>query len=224
MRQWLWWPIHCCCAARVSCAGFDQVIDTEPFQSIATSSISEADATRLTDAALEWLGNERVGPWLMYLHSLDLHLSYRPRPPFDALLVRPNLEGVDHARDLYDNELAANDAQIGRLIEALRQRKVLDDTVVVVTADHGEEFGEHGTLRHGHSLFDPAIHVPLIMRLPRARHGGQRRAEVVSQVDLMPTLLGLAQAGRTEGPDGEDLARVLAGQGADGRPRSSPSS
>ncbi|HYN65128.1 MAG TPA: sulfatase-like hydrolase/transferase, partial [Candidatus Limnocylindrales bacterium] len=98
----------------------------------------------------------------------------------------------------YDNELAYMDAQVGRLVQGLRQRKLLDDAIVVVVGDHGEGLMEHGEKSHGAAIFQELMLVPLIIVLPDGTRAGTRVAAPVQMQDLLPTLLdlvGIADAG-----------------------------
>ncbi len=92
--------------------------------------------------------------------------------------------------DLYDGEVAYADEEIGRLLDGLRERGVLERAIVVVFSDHGEEFGEHGHLEHD-ELYAELLHVPLLVRLPGGRLGGTRVTGQCSLMDVMPTLLEL---------------------------------
>ncbi len=102
-------------------------------------------------------------------------------------VTRPDLA---YARSLYDGEVAAIDAELRRLFVALDARGILRHAIVVVTADHGEEFGEHGLFTHGTGLYREVIHVPLAIVADGIRHGVQTQA--VSLVDVAPTVLDLA--------------------------------
>ena len=94
---------------------------------------------------------------------------------------------------LYDGEIVYADSQVGRLVERLRERNRLDDTVLVLTSDHGEEFIEHGGVQHGHTLYDEVIRVPLIIRYPpRIPEGTVIQGSIVQSLDMTPTLLDLA--------------------------------
>ena len=127
--------------------GFDRWVDLRSLRerSGATHVNSlEPDAAEITRAVLPWLRAHRDESFFLYLHSLDLHFGYRPRPPFDQAFVTPESTGLERERQLYDNEIAYNDREVGRLVAALKQLGLYDDTVVFVTSDHGEEFGEHG--------------------------------------------------------------------------------
>jgi arylsulfatase A-like enzyme len=118
----------------------------------------------------------------------------------------PSLLTVDEqmlraTEDLYDAEIASLDAELRRMFTALEKRGLLENTIVVVTADHGEEFSEHGMVGHHQSLFEEVIRVPLIVVLP----GGERRTnadDIVELTDIAPTLLdllGVAQPPSFEG-------------------------
>ncbi len=105
----------------------------------------------------------------------------------------------------YDSEIAWADRALGQLFEELES---LPDTVVVVTADHGEEFGDHGQFEHGHSLYDELLRVPLLVRLPGGRHAGVVVDEPVSLVDVAPTLVHLAGAEPLPRAEGRPLFAV----------------
>lgn len=106
-------------------------------------------------------------------------------------------QGNHRVEDFYDAEIAWADRALGRLLEEL---KAWPQTVTVVTADHGEEFGEHGQFEHGHSLYNEVLRVPFLIALPGGEKAGEIVDEPVSLVDLRPTLLDLA-LGRESGVD-----------------------
>ncbi|HET8648232.1 MAG TPA: sulfatase, partial [Vicinamibacteria bacterium] len=172
--------------------GFDRVVQMLAQPQGVNINTLEADAADITREASAWLAQHAHRRFFLYLHSLDLHADYRPRPPFDAQFLSPERTGAERERDLYDNELAYNDRELGRLMEALKREGLYDRTLVAVTADHGEEFGEHGTFRHGRSLYDSLLHVPLLLKLPGSRHGGRRVAALASNIDIAPTVLAAA--------------------------------
>ncbi len=150
------------------------------------------DAGAVTGKALDWLA-AREEPFFLWLHYYDPHASYRPPPPFDARFAeRP-----------YDGEIAYVDHELGRVLDALADDGRLEETLVVVTADHGESLGEHGELTHAYSVYDATQRVPLILHGPRIPRG--RVVEgVVGLADLAPTVL--AWAGAPAIGDGSDLA------------------
>ena len=172
--------------------GFDRVVQMLAQPQGVNINALEADAADLTREASAWLAQHASRRFFLYLHSLDLHADYRPRPPFDATFLSPERTGAEREKDLYDNELAYNDRELGRLVEVLKREGLYDRTLIAVTADHGEEFGEHGTFRHGRTLYDSLLHVPLIVKLPGSRHQGRRVDALASNVDIAPTLLAAA--------------------------------
>lgn len=107
-------------------------------------------------------------------------------------------------KDLYDSETAFADEIIGDIIDTLRKVGAYDDTMLIVTADHGEHFGEHGRAYHQFSLFDELLHVPLIIKPPRSEEGS-RREELASLVDLYPTVLSQLGMPVPETVEGRDL-------------------
>lgn len=105
--------------------------------------------------------------------------------------------------------MAHADRAFGRLVRTLRQLGVYDGATIVVLSDHGEEFGDHGWLGHGRSLFEEMVRVPLLVKLPGGRHGGTRVATRVSTVDVLPTLLHLAGLPAAPPLDGRVLPPVV---------------
>jgi arylsulfatase A-like enzyme len=124
----------------------------------------------------------------------------------------------EYGRNLYDASIRANDEEIGRVVEALRAGGRLDDTVIVVTADHGEEFMEHGGTSHGFTLWNELIHVPLVLVAPGLVPEGLVVKEPVQSIDIYPTLLELLHLPLPAGLQGKSLAPLLRGEPADGHP------
>jgi len=115
--------------------------------------------------------------------------------------------------DFYDGDIRYADEFIGRLIDQLKAYQLYDKTLIVVTADHGEEFLDHGRISHGHALYNELIHVPLIVRFPQGRHVKPIK-ENVMLIDVMPTILDYldADAGVEYSPEGETLMPVILGE------------
>ena len=103
-------------------------------------------------------------------------------------------DDVEILRALYDGELHYLDQQIGNLVQFLQSNNLLDDTMLVITADHGDCLGEHNQIGHRMALCEPLVHVPLIIRHPTYFHRNERIATQVSLIDLYPTCLALAGA------------------------------
>ncbi len=175
------------------------------FERVRHDSLAEAeDAVRRTDdaiALLEAAGRRPVFLWVHHFapHEPYVHHADLGPPPFGTRDV-----------DRYDEEIRWTDREIGRLLDHLA--KTRPGAIVIVTADHGEEFGERGGAYHGTTLFDEQVRVPLVMRLP-----GIAPARVplpVSTVDVAPTLAALTGVGVDAGYDGADLAPALLDPGA----------
>ena len=163
------------------------------------SHYSERPAREVVDGAIGWLlARERERPFFLWVHVFEPHDPLQPEADFQRGPL---------ADEPYLGEVATADRQIGRLLEMMRAEGLLDETVVLMTADHGEAFGEHGELSHGLYCYQPTIHVPLILRYPDGYGAGERRPAPASVVDVLPTL---AQAMGLEVParlDGQSLYR-----------------
>jgi arylsulfatase A-like enzyme len=112
----------------------------------------------------------------------------------------------------YDSKIRANDAIIGRLIERMRESNLLERTIIVVTSDHGESFGENGYMQHGPRVDEPVMHVPLIVRLPQdhpAFNPGLVVNELVRVVDIFPTILEAVSVRAPQGLDGVSLLPAI---------------
>ncbi|HEX4962780.1 MAG TPA: sulfatase-like hydrolase/transferase [Thermoanaerobaculia bacterium] len=113
--------------------------------------------------------------------------------------------------DLYDAEIATNDAAFGELLDLLARRKLLEDTVIVFVSDHGEEFLDHGGWEHGKTLHDEMLDVPLIVRVPGLARG-RTVEQQVQQADVAPTILDLLGLPPTPGQEGRSRLREMMGQ------------
>lgn len=156
-------------------------------------------------------------PFLLYLHVMETHHPNR----LHAGLKDHVGDGRSHPRyDTYDSEIRLTDRWIGRVLDELERRGLAEKTLVVFTADHGDEFGEHGTgwsnHTHGANLRRGATHIPFLVRLPPSHRVRGSFEDVTSHIDVAPTVVRLAVPGADLGAyrlDGEDLSeRVLAGE------------
>jgi len=181
--------------------GFDSYEDVEE---VAHSNRSDA----VNREVLDHLGKIQP-PFFLYLHVLDPHSPYDAPPPFADKWrehgtgpVQPHEVaslGVEEVVAAYDQEIAYTDHNFGELVAELKRRGWYDNSIIVVTADHGEEFLDHGGLVHGHTLFEELVRVPLLLKLPGNRHAGTSASDPVSVMDIAPTILrqaGLAPAAR----------------------------
>lgn len=119
---------------------------------------------------------------------------------------------VKRAKDRYDAEVAHNDKSIEELIGKLKEVGALENTLVIIASDHGEEFWEHGFGAHGHSLYNELIHVALLVWNPRLIPVPRRISEPVQLIDVMPTILEFANVKPPAGIQGESLVRLIKGQ------------
>jgi arylsulfatase A-like enzyme len=195
------------------------------------------DADVLVERAFTWLDDERQGdqPFLLYLHSMDPHLPHEQHPghpswtePYDGPLdgtTTTTFTAQDeawplsdrdrqHMRDLYDGEVAFNDACLGTLVDGLAERGLDDDTLLVVLSDHGEELWDRSFYGHGHdSLHREMTRVPLVLRWPGELPAGRRVPGLARGVDLLPTLLELVGLPPVPSADGVSLAAATRGAG-----------
>lgn len=178
------------------------------------TTIGRADVT--TDAALRWLDANAKGPkpFFLWLHYYDPHYPYQPPPPFDTMYdpgytgdvdgsmktihyIYANNTGdltqadVDHIHALYDGTISFADQQLQRVLSKLDGLGVGGNTLVVVTADHGESLGTLGRWFHGPRTNYTDIHVPLIFHLPSVIRSNSGISAPVQSIDIMPTILDI---------------------------------
>ncbi len=113
--------------------------------------------------------------------------------------------------NLYDAHLRYADYAVGQLEQELRAAGVWEDTLFIVTSDHGEAFGEHGYVWHGHGVYDELTHIPLLVRLPGQINGGQRVTALTQTIDLFPTICDLLEVPSPETVQGRSLVPLMAG-------------
>jgi choline-sulfatase len=157
----------------------------------------------LADAAIQLLSDPQLtsGPFFIWIHFLDPHGQYLEHNGFSNFGHDP--------RALYDGEIAYTDFHIGRVLDALASSSLRDRTAVIVTADHGEAFGEHGEYHHGRYVWDEIVRIPLVVFVPGV--SPRRIARRVSMVELAPTILDLAGLPEDPGARGQSFASELAG-------------
>ncbi len=171
------------------------------------------DAEVVNAEITSWLDEEDgQRPFFYFVGYMDPHDPYYIHPYNGtgysrAANQRPDPSEADRLRELYNGEITYWDSQFGALIEDLKRRGLYDDMTIVVTADHGEEFCEHGGFWHGTTLYDEQIRVPLFVKLPENRRGGTSVGHWVQSIDLMPSVLRLAGAEVPEGIQGGDIFR-----------------
>ncbi len=164
-----------------------------------TSHYAQRPGREVVDGAIEWLrGRDRDRRFLLWVHLFEPHAPYAPPPEFrgGALAGRP-----------YQGEVAAMDHEVGRLLDALRDEDLLPSTIVLAVGDHGEGLGEHGEPTHGTYCYESTLRVPMILRYPDGHRSGRRSEEVVSVVDVFPTLAVALGLRVSSDLDGESLYR-----------------
>ncbi|MGE5358644.1 MAG: sulfatase-like hydrolase/transferase [Bacteroidales bacterium] len=189
--------------------GFDHGFDEfdSRFSGFITQQKMKASRTAddVLKAALPWIGQVPAGkPFFAWIHFYDAHTPYSPPAPYSATF----------RTHLYDGEIAYVDNAVGRLLAALERKGVLEQTLVVAIADHGESLGEHGEAEHGLFLYDGVLRIPWLVRLPGHARAGSVVSEQVRAVDLMPTVLQLLGVRTPGGLDGVSVVGPL-----EGRPR-----
>ena len=184
---------------------FQDFDDEQRIQAIET-------APHVNRLAFRWLEKKRKeGKFFLFLLYLDPHADYSPPAPYDTMFD-PDYEGFadgtsaypgrtkgkltdrdkEHVVALYDGEIRYTDEHVGRLLQKLDDLRLVEDTVVLIIGDHGEEFWDHGRTLHGHSLYEELTRVPWLLRYPRRLTAGTVVKEQVCHADVMPTLLELA--------------------------------
>lgn len=159
--------------------------------------------SEVVDQALVWLEEDRERPFFAWVHLYDPHTPYEAPEPYRSAFPATR-DGA------YDAEIAATDAQVGRLLDALARDGRLADTLVVAVADHGEMLGEHGELTHCFFIYEAAVHIPLLIAGP-----GAPTAVIEDQVrivDIFPTILGRLGIEAPATIQGADLWPLTAGK------------
>ncbi|SFS06551.1 Arylsulfatase A [Halomicrobium zhouii] len=202
------------------------------YLTLTTDTSAYAPATEITNQAIDWLETNWDGksPYFMWLHYMDVHYPFTPPDRFfedigaDPLSTRrtadlngrmqENPESLTAEDDadlltLYDAEIRYMDHNLNRLLEALEAQDAREDTAIVVTADHGEAFGEHGRYGHHPYNYDELVHVPLVFDVPGRE--GRRIDQQVSLIDVPPTLYDLLGVETPAAVQGHSLKPLMDG-------------
>jgi arylsulfatase A-like enzyme len=173
-------------------------------------------------------------PFFLFINYMDAHWPYLPPPPYDTLFpgkdesftlahyfelmekvlkqqrkIRP--EEYRHLISQYDGGIAYLDSQIGNLIVELKKLGLYDNTLIIITSDHGEAFGERDLIEHGISVYQDLVHIPLIIRYPNARHKMVVQ-DAVSVVDILPTVMEVLGEEIPTGYPGRSLTKIAPGK------------
>jgi arylsulfatase A-like enzyme len=192
-------------------------------------SVNRKRAPSINDDVLAWLDTRPDRPFFAFVNYMDAHEMYNPPAPYRAsfgpdtarknALTAYGLGGLGYRTgkakmtpvevqaelDAYEESIAALDEQVGRLVDSLDARGLRDNTVIIVSSDHGEHFGEHGRFEHASSLYPQLLHVPLLMRGPSRIPAGRRVPDFVTLRDLAATILAVGPG--IESLPGRSLAR-----------------
>jgi len=197
----------------------------------------ETQAAKTGRDAVQWIEKNTDRSFFLFIHTYQVHSPYKNPEPYRSMFLRPDAKwkqfdvirdlggrpGIfnrlseserDNLIGLYDGGIRYTDeALIKPVVDALRRSGLYDRTMIIVTADHGEEFYDHGGWSHSHTVYDEIIHVPLIIKMPGSEFRGRRYSSIVRLVDIMPTVLDVA--GIPFGKlslNGESLRSVLKGK------------
>ncbi|MFB0564245.1 MAG: sulfatase [Candidatus Aminicenantaceae bacterium] len=194
----------------------------------------------IIENALAWLEQNHGKKFFLLLYVMDPHCRYDSPEPYNSMydpdytgknkyIIQGNpsffefyiLKGTEvdlnerdifHLISLYDGEITYADAQIGRLINKLQKLNLAKKTLIVLTSDHGEEFFEHGGVKHGYTLYNEAIKVPLIMMCPSCLPKNKKVDEIVQSLDIVPTILDIAKIKKPKVMQGESLLPLIKGK------------
>jgi arylsulfatase A-like enzyme len=168
------------------------------------------DAQTLDRNALPWFDKHASEPFFTLIHYMDPHDPYFRLPYNGDAVARvdtpnPDPSRAEELRRLYSSNIEYMDEFMAKMIGQLKALHVYDETVIVFTADHGEEFQEHGGWWHGTTLYDEELHVPLIVKLSKNARAGTRSNALAGSIDVMPTLLAAAGLTCPRACQGRDL-------------------
>src|SRR4051794_4029344 len=192
--------------------GFDVYDDRFPKNETgAAFRVPERRGTDTVAAALDWIRRDlpaggdanTQAPWLAWVHLYEPHFPYAPPEPYASR----------YAAAPYLGEISAADAALGPLLQPILDGGAARDTLVVLTADHGESLGEHGEMTHGLFAYDATLRVPLIIHEPH-RFGARTITEPVRHVDILPTILDVIDGTAPAAADGRSLVPLATGKTA----------
>ena len=215
--------------------GFDQGWDHY------TNYIREGKTTEAKNVfkeAADWIAAREGRPFFAYIQTIDPHVPYDPPGEYVEMYdpseyagpVRPRMTGklleqakrkppavTFNATDkrrieaLHDGEITQHDRFLGQFVDRLTELEIWDDTLLVITSDHGEEFDDHGSWGHGHSVYQELLHVPLIVRLPNRVPAGKRVPDAVSTMDIPATVTELLEVAALPQDEGRSLVARMVG-------------
>ena len=159
------------------------------------TTLQGALAEQVTDSALAWLGQRDDREFFLFVNYYDPHVPYLPPTEFQHAFLPEShplvgaKRSLEDLRDLYDAEILYMDREVGRLLDGLKELESFDSSWIIVTADHGELFGEQGRFGHGYTLFEGEIRIPLIVKPPAGRWKPGQSEEIIQLIDITPMIL-----------------------------------
>ncbi len=192
--------------------------------------INTETSSSLTRAILDWLDKNHSKKFFLFALYMDPHYNYTPVPPYDTrydsgykgtitgnvgYVDKPSPRDIEHVKALYDGEIRYTDEYVGKVVEYLKKLGHADDTVIVILSDHGEEFWEHGGVQHERTLYQEVLWVPMVIWYPKLIPAGVRVDELVSHVDVMPSILDLAGIKPPAAINGRNLAYLINKNGSE---------
>ncbi len=181
--------------------GFD-VYDDETIDHPDGSAGHEQRAEAAVAKARRWMESKPAGPYFVWLHFFDPHLSYSPPEPYNSRFQKAP----------YDGEIAYMDAQIGAFLEEVVPKKELQNAIVIAVGDHGESLGEHGLIGHTEFVYREVLWVPFLIAWPGKIDAGRTVNELVRTIDLMPTVLDLLGVDIPGTVEGRSLRPLIEGK------------
>ena len=206
-------------------------------------SYSEGDYTReffvdRVKESIEWMEKNKERKFFLFLHSYEVHHPYSPAEEFlddfaksykgslprnvrgpllraiNRGVVKANQEDRDYVKALYDAEIRSMDKGFGELVEYLKSSGLYDNSLIIFTSDHGEEFDEHGSIGwHSHTLYDELLKVPLMIKFPGSSFAGKKISDQVRGIDITPTILDVIEQPILEHFQGASLLPLVRGEG-----------
>ena len=180
----------------------------------------------------KWLDANKEKPFFLFIHSYDIHGPYNPPPPFVGMFhelpymgtlvptnltlwlayskkIKLNEADLDHFIALYDEGIRYVDEKLGEFFSYLQDTDLREQSLVIITSDHGEEFNEHGSFLHHQLYFEPNLHVPLIIRIPSYPKKQIRIEEFVQSIDILPTILDIMELPAHPKAQGKSLLPLI---------------
>lgn len=194
------------------------------------------DGMALARDGIRWAKANKDKKFFLYLGTIDPHVTYREHKgiiekydtkpysgPYKRALLGTDLGAIrggkkvsardkERIKNLYKNEITYNDQAFAKVREAFKEMGIWDDTMVVVTADHGDEFWEHGSVGHGHNIHQELVHVPLLVYYPKAIKGGTVVNAGVDVLDVYPTIVDALGGKRPKDLQGKSVLPLIFGE------------